>query len=62
VAAELLGDRLDLAGRHALHVHLGQRRQPQPGPDPASPSQASSRPAPPARHARPPRPAASEAA
>ena len=26
MAAELLGDRLDLAGRHALHVHLGQRR------------------------------------
>ena len=26
VAAQLLGDRLDLAGRHALDVHLGQRR------------------------------------
>src|SRR5271165_2154675 len=26
VAAQLLGDRLDLAGRDALHVHLGQRR------------------------------------
>jgi hypothetical protein len=26
VTAELLGDRLDLAGRDALHVHLGQRR------------------------------------
>jgi hypothetical protein len=25
VAAQLLGDRLDLAGRHALHIHLGQR-------------------------------------
>jgi thiamine monophosphate synthase len=25
VAAEFLGDRLDLAGRNALHVHLGQR-------------------------------------
>jgi hypothetical protein len=25
VAAQLLRDRLDLAGRHALHVHLGQR-------------------------------------
>ena len=26
MAAQLLGDRLDLAGRDALHVHLGQRR------------------------------------
>ena len=26
VAAQLLGDRLDLAGRDALHVHLRQRR------------------------------------
>ncbi len=26
MAAQLLGDRLDLPGRHALHVHLGQRR------------------------------------
>ena len=26
MAAQLLGDRLDLAGRNALHVHLGQRR------------------------------------
>jgi hypothetical protein len=24
--AAFLGDRLDLAGRHDLHVHLGQRR------------------------------------
>jgi hypothetical protein len=26
VATQLLGDRLDLARRHALHVHLDQRR------------------------------------
>src|SRR5271165_471531 len=26
MAAQLLGDRLHLAGRDALHVHLGQRR------------------------------------
>ena len=26
VAAELLGDRLDLPGRDTLHVHFGQRR------------------------------------
>jgi len=26
MAAEFLGDRLDLPGRDALHVHLGQRR------------------------------------
>lgn len=26
MAAQLLGDRLDLAGRDALHVHLGQGR------------------------------------
>jgi hypothetical protein len=30
VAAQLLGDRLHFAGRHPLHVHLGQRRYQRP--------------------------------
>jgi hypothetical protein len=30
VAAQLLGDRPDLAGRNALHVHLRQRRHQRP--------------------------------